>query len=64
MRRTVGFLLGAAALVATVDLVQKQLAISERAGGVYLHDRPLSYVIAGAGLLGFGGLLAYRTLND
>jgi hypothetical protein len=59
MRRTVGFLLGAAALVATVDLVQKQLAISERAGGVYLHDRPLSYVIAGAALsLGWAGAIA------
>jgi hypothetical protein len=59
MRRTVGFLLGVAALVAAVDLVQKQLAISEQGGGVYLHDRPLRYVIAGAALsLGWAGAIA------
>jgi len=59
MRRTVGFLLGAAALVMALDLVQKQLAISERGEGVYLHDRPVSYVIAGAALsLGWAGAIA------
>jgi len=59
MKQTVSFLLGAAALVAALDLAQKQLAISERGGGVYLHDRPLSYVIAGAALsLGWAGAIA------
>lgn len=54
-----GFLLGAAALVMALDLVQKQLAISERGEGVYLHDRPVSYVIAGAALsLGWAGAIA------
>jgi len=59
MKRTVAFLLGAAALVAALDLLQKQLAISERGGGVYLHDRPATYVIAGAALsLGWAGAIA------
>ena len=58
MKRTVAFLIGAAALVAALDLAQKQLAISDRGGGVYLHDRPLSYVIAGAALsLGWAGAI-------
>ena len=50
MKRTASFLLGAAALVAAIDLLQKQLAISDRGERVYLHDRPLSYVVAGAAL--------------
>ena len=59
MKRTVAFLLGAAMLVAALDLVQKQLAISEQGRGVYLHDRPLRYVIAGAALsLGWAGAIA------
>jgi len=59
MRRTLGFLLAAAALVMALDLVQKQLAIADRSEGVYLHDRPVSYVIAGAALsLGWAGAIA------
>ena len=50
MTRTVGLLLGAAAVVVALDLGQKQLAISERGGAVYLHDRPVTNVIAGAAL--------------
>ena len=59
MRRTLGFLLAAAALVMALDLVQKQLAIADRSEGVYLNDRPVSYVIAGAALsLGWAGAIA------
>lgn len=59
MRRTVGFLFGAAAIVVAVDLGQKQVEISERGGAVYLHDRPLRYVVAGAALtLGWAGAIA------
>jgi lipoprotein signal peptidase len=59
MKRTVGLLLGAAAVVVALDLGQKQLAISERGGGVYLHDRPLTYVVAGAALtLAWAGAIA------
>jgi hypothetical protein len=59
MTRTVGLLLGAAAIVVAVDLGQKQVAISERGGAVYLHDRPLRYVVAGAALtLGWAGAIA------
>jgi hypothetical protein len=59
MTRTVGLLLGAAAIVVALDLGQKQLAISDRGGGVYLHDRPLRYVLAGAALtLGWAGGIA------
>src|SRR3954447_8829131 len=59
MKRTVIFLFGAAALVAALDLAQKQLAISGRGEGVYLHDRPASYVVAGAALsLGWAGAIA------
>ena len=59
MKRTVGLLLGAAAVVVALDLGQKQLAISERRGGIYLHDRPLRYVIAGAALtLAWAGAIA------
>lgn len=59
MTRPVGLLLGAAAIVVALDLVQKQQAISERGAGVYLHDRPLRYVVAGAALtLGWAGAIA------
>jgi lipoprotein signal peptidase len=45
--------------VVAVDLGQKQVAISERGGAVYLHDRPLRYVVAGAALtLGWAGAIA------
>ena len=58
MTRTVGLLLGAAAIVVALDLGQKQLAISDPSGAVYLHDRPLRYVIAGAALtLGWAGAI-------
>jgi len=50
MRRALGLLLGAATVVVALDLGQKQLAISERGGAVYVHDRPLRYVVAGAAL--------------
>lgn len=54
-----GFLFGAAAIVVAVDLGQKQVEISERGGAVYLHDRPLRYVVAGAALtLGWAGAIA------
>jgi hypothetical protein len=59
MKRTGIFLFGAAALVAALDLVQKQLAISDQSGGVYLHNRPVGYVVAGAALsLGWAGAIA------
>jgi hypothetical protein len=48
--RTLTLLLGAAAVVAALDLVHKQQAVSEQGGAVLLHDRPTGYVIAGAAL--------------
>lgn len=52
-------LLGAATVVAAVDLVQKQLAISERDGVVFVHDRPMRFVVAGAALsLAWAGAVA------
>lgn len=50
MTRTLGLLLGAATVVAALDLVHKQVVISERGGAVFLHDRPAAYVVAGAAL--------------
>jgi hypothetical protein len=50
MTRTLCLLLGAATVVAAIDLVHKQIAISEREGAVLLHDRPARYVVAGAAL--------------
>jgi lipoprotein signal peptidase len=59
MRRALGLLLGAATVVVALDLGQKQLAISERGGAVYVHDRPLRYVVAGAALsLAWAGAVA------
>jgi hypothetical protein len=59
MTRTVGLLFGAAAIVVALDLGQKQVEISEHGGAVYLHDRPLRYVVAGAALtLGWAGAIA------
>ena len=59
MRRAVGLLFGAATVVVALDLGQKQLAISERGGAVYVHDRPLRYVVAGAALsLAWAGAVA------
>jgi hypothetical protein len=57
--RTIGVLIGAAAVVAALDLAQKQLAISDRDGVVFVHDRPLRYVVAGAALsLAWAGAIA------
>jgi lipoprotein signal peptidase len=53
MTRVLALLLGAAAVVALLDLAHKAYAISERGGAVLLHDRPTRYVVAGA-VLSFG----------
>ena len=59
MRRVLTLLLGAATVVAGVDLVHKAHAISERGGAVLLHDRPTRFVVAGAVLsLGWAGAVA------
>lgn len=50
MTRVLALLLGAATLVAALDLAHKAHAISERGGAVLLHDRPTSYVVGGAAL--------------
>jgi lipoprotein signal peptidase len=59
MKRTLAWLVGAAAVVGALDLAQKQLAISERGGAIYVHERPARYVIAGAALsLAWAGAVA------
>jgi hypothetical protein len=59
MTRTLGLLLGAATVVAALDLVHKHVVISERGGAVFVHDRPAAYVVAGAALsLGWAGAVA------
>lgn len=59
MTRTLCLLLGAATVVAAIDLVHKHLAITERGGDVFLHDRPARYVVAGAALsLAWAGAIA------
>jgi lipoprotein signal peptidase len=59
MTRVLALLLGAATVVAAVDLAHKAHAISERGGAVLLHDRPTHYVVAGAVLsLGWAGAVA------
>jgi len=59
MTRTLRLLLGAATVVATLDLVHKQRAITEQGGAVFLHDRPTRYVVAGAALsLAWAGAVA------
>ena len=50
MGRTLAFLLGAAGLVASLDLAHKALAISERGGAVLVHDRSASYTVGLAAL--------------
>jgi lipoprotein signal peptidase len=50
MTRVLALLVGAAAVVALLDLAHKAYAISERGGAVLLHDRPTPYVVAGAAL--------------
>ena len=44
MLRTLTLLIAGATAVATVDLVQKALSISERDGAVFAHDRSAGYV--------------------
>jgi hypothetical protein len=57
--RTLTLLLGAAAVVAALDLIHKQRAISEEGGAVLLHDRPTGYVVAGAAMsLAWAGAIA------
>ncbi len=59
MTRVLCLLLGAATVVATIDLVHKHLAISQRGDEVFLHDRPARYVLAGAALtLAWAGAIA------
>ena len=59
MTRVLCLLLGAATVVATIDLVHKHLAISQRGDEVFLHDRPAGYVLAGAALtLAWAGAIA------
>jgi hypothetical protein len=59
MTRTLVLLLGAATAVAVIDLVHKQLAISEQGRAVFLHDRPTRYVVAGSALsLAWAGAVA------
>lgn len=58
MTRALALLLGAATVVAALDLAHKAHAISERSGAV-LHDRQTRYVVAGAVLsLGWAGAIA------
>ena len=60
MTRVLALLLGAAMVVAGVDLVHKAYAVSERGGAVMLHDRPTRYVVAGAVLsLAWAGAVAF-----
>jgi|SRR5215218_1835102 hypothetical protein len=59
MTRTLALLLGAATIVAALDLVHKQRAISEQGGAIFLHDRPTGFVVAGAALsFGWAGAVA------
>ena len=59
MTRTLALLLGAATVVAALDLVHKYRAISEQGQAVLLHDRPTRYVVAGATLsLAWAGAIA------
>jgi hypothetical protein len=58
MTRVLALLLGAATVVALLDLAHKAYAISER-GSAVLHDRPTLYVLAGGVLsLGWAGAVA------
>jgi hypothetical protein len=60
MTRVLALLLGAATVVALLDLAHKAYAISER-GSAVLHDRPTLYVLAGGVVLGgaAGNLLSF-----
>ena len=48
MIRTLALLAGTAAAVAGLDLAQKALAVSERSGAVFVHNRSGFYVAAAA----------------
>jgi hypothetical protein len=59
MTRVLALLLGAATVVAALDLAHKAHAVSEQGSAVLLHDRPTRYVVAGAVLsLGWAGAIA------
>ncbi len=59
MSRTLGLLLGAATVVAGLDLAYTALAVSERGGVVFAHDRSLLYVAGvAAGSLVWAGAVA------
>ena len=59
MTRTLTLLFGATMVIAAIDLIHKQQAISEQGGAVFLHDRPTRYVLAGAALsLGWAAAIA------
>lgn len=63
MIRTLQLLLGAATVVATLDLAHKALSISERGGAVLAHDRSALYVagVAAASLLWAGAVALTRS---
>jgi lipoprotein signal peptidase len=58
-----GVLLGAATVVATLDLAYKALAISERGGAVIAHERSVLYVtgVAAASLVWAGAIALTRS---
>jgi lipoprotein signal peptidase len=57
--RVLALLLGAAAVVATADLVHKALEISERGGAVLTHERSASYTVGLAAVsLAWAGTIA------
>ncbi len=59
MIRTLALLLGAAAVVAGIDLSHKALAVSERGGAVLAHDRSAPYVTGlAAATLAWAGAIA------
>ncbi len=59
MIRTLALLLGAAAVVAAIDLSHKALAVSERGGAVLSHDRSAPYVTGlAAATLAWAGAIA------
>jgi lipoprotein signal peptidase len=63
--RTVTLLLGAAAVVAAIDLTYKELAVSERGGAVLAHDRSALYVagLAAATLAWAGAISLVRSTS-
>ena len=63
MIRSLRLLLGAATVVATVDLAYKAVSISERGGTVLAHDRPTIHVvgIAAASLFWASAIVRVRS---